>query len=69
MQYPDGRVNFVDDLEGVLFDGEIYDLTDEGLTSLRNIDEWNGDEIALHFIYDVEGEGITVLYVTFAEVK
>ena len=55
------------DLDDVTIDGKIYDLTEEGLTSLRTIGKWDGDAVELNFIYDAEEEVITVVYVTFAE--
>jgi len=58
----------VGELDDVVVEGAIYDLTDEGLTTLKAVSKWDGDEtVVISFLYDTDEECITVLYVDFAE--
>jgi len=64
-------VNVADDaydFEDVIVSGEIVDLTDEGLNTLAEIDEWDGDALVVSFLYDADEEEITLMYVDFADV-
>ena len=59
----------VGELDDVVVEGAIYDLTDEGLTTLKAINKWDSEtEVAtISFLYDTKEECITVLYVTFSD--
>ena len=51
--------------DDAVIDGSIYDLTDEGLATLKAINNWDGDKGAeISFLYDTKNEVITALYVT-----
>ena len=54
--------------DDAVVDGTIYDLTDEGLSTLKSVNNWDGAKGAqISFLYDTKDEVITVLYVTLAD--